>query len=265
MKAWLRLLVLFAAVVVSALLLKVLPALVVLALFIGGVAYANYLLTIKPKRETTRTTGEMLGLRPSTEGRTSVLSLPFALVARGSGGSVHDLLTGPWRGLDVKLFGFTYAPAAPPGAPASERAFSCVVAPIQAPTPHVIVEPRSFLTAEGDRPEMPAVELGEASFDAAFEIRSADPAAARAVLGERMRGWLLDEQERWGFEVGDRLVLLYGRPARQADMDTVLEAMDGLLGRLPERLRPAPATAATLPERPDAADVGDDAQGNASV
>lgn len=50
MSPWLRVLGLFGAVVLAALLLRVLPPLLVLALLIGGIVYANHVLVTKPKR-----------------------------------------------------------------------------------------------------------------------------------------------------------------------------------------------------------------------
>jgi hypothetical protein len=251
MNAWLRVIGLFVAIVIAALLLKVLPTFLVLALFIGGVAYANHLLTQKPKRQPTRTTAGLVGLRPDTEGEVQVLALPFALLARGSGATVRDMLAGARQGTDVKLFSLSYLPSMPPGVPVEERTFSCAIAGTAAICPHLIVEPRSLLTAEGDRAPLPEVRTEAASFDHAFDVRSSDEAFARELLDDATRSWLLDG-ERWGFELNGQLMLIYGPPVRQADLDLTLEAMDTLLARVASVAPSAPAAASeTIPERPD--------------
>ncbi|MGE5460666.1 MAG: hypothetical protein ACM3WR_08590, partial [Solirubrobacterales bacterium] len=61
MGPWLRLLGLFAGIVLGVLLLKVLHPLIVLAMMIGGIVYLNHVLTVKPKREVSRTTADFLG------------------------------------------------------------------------------------------------------------------------------------------------------------------------------------------------------------
>jgi hypothetical protein len=77
---WLGVLGLFAAAVLAALVLKRLPHLVVLALLVAAVAYANHVLIGKPKRERALATAQALGMRPVPDEEAGLRALPFALL-----------------------------------------------------------------------------------------------------------------------------------------------------------------------------------------
>ena len=97
------------------------------ALLIGGIAYANHVLTVKPKRERTKTTAEMLGLRADADVQGSLSAFPFALLERPQA-TTSEVMAGPWRGQEVRLFDLETIPsievegaAHRDGSPASSR------------------------------------------------------------------------------------------------------------------------------------------------
>ncbi len=234
MGPWVRLLGLFAAVVVAALLLKVLPPLLVLALLVGAIAYANHVLTVKPKRERSRTAAELLGLRATPEARAEIASYPFALLGR-SQVQVREVMTGPWRGSEVRLFDVETTSLTPvPGSDGIQR-WSCVLAPIPFAAPHLVVEPQAFLTPDGDRPALPVRAPGSERIAAAFDVRCEDPVFASSFLGDGVAEWLLEQEERIALETRGPAALLYGPLVPAKDRDLLLEALRGFLDAVAAR------------------------------
>lgn len=229
MSPWLRVLGLFAAVVLAALVLKLLPPLVVLALLIGGVAYANHVLITKPKRGRARTVAEALGLRPVPDAEAGLLGLPFALLTR-PGAVASQVMVGSWRGREVRVFDLELArPEAFPGA----SRFTCALVPLSFPAPHLVAEPLAFLTPPDERPRLSACEV-TGRLAAGFEVRSEDPVFANAFLRGAMSEWLAREQERVGLELAGSAALLYRPWVPAVERNLVLDAVSGFLAAVPD-------------------------------
>jgi hypothetical protein len=238
-KPWVRVLALFAAVMLAALFLKVLPPLLVLALFVVGVAWANQALTSSPKRAPVRTAAQMLGLESVPAERFALTAYLFALFERGHDARVHEVMQGGWRGSRVQMFDLAHVTSAPAGTPAPERSFTCVLTLAPLDAPHLLVEPHGFLTPVADRPGVPIAETAPERIGRIFDVRCSDGAFAAAFLDERMSDWLLGEGDRWGFEVIGAALLLYGPAVPVKDRDLVLEALQAFLDRIPEEVRTA--------------------------
>jgi hypothetical protein len=232
MNPWLRLLAVAVAVVVGALLLKVLPPIIVLALFVGGVAYVNA--RLKPtssKSKPSVADARVLGLQRSPTDPFGLAGYPLSLFSRGQDTEIVDVLWGSWRRLDVKVF--EYRSGDVPSDAAPTRRFACALGPAPAEWPALSVEPEAFLTPAAERGSMRTVRLG-GGFEGRFEVRSDDEPFARQLLDQAVQEWMLGSADPWGFEVNGRLVLAY-RPAEGPVPTTeALEALGGFLDRIPK-------------------------------
>lgn len=232
MNPWLRLLSVAVAVAVGALLLKLLPPIVVLALFVGGIAYANA--RLKPTSAKTKPSvaeARVLGLKRSPTDPFGLLGYPLSLFSRGQDGEVVDVLWGSWRRLDVKAF--EYRSTGSTSDAAAVRRFACALGPAPAEWPALSVEPEAFLTPAAERGPLRTVKVAAAAFDDRFDVRCDDDAFARQLLDPALRDWMLASADSWGFEVNGRLVLAY-RPV-EGPIPTIeaLEALGGFLNRVP--------------------------------
>ena len=230
---WLRLLALVVAVVVGALLLKLLPPIVVLAMFVGGIAYVNVRLrstsaTTKPSVAEAR----VLGLERSPTDRFGLLGYPLSLFSREGDGEIVDVLWGSWRRLDVKVFEYRFA--ASEIDIAASRRFACALGPAPAEWPALSVEPKAFLTPAAQRGPLRAMQLGEGVFDDRFDLRCDDEVFARQLLDRALRDWMLASADSWGFEVNGRLVLTYRLVEGPITTMEALEALGGFLERIPK-------------------------------
>ena len=247
MNPWVRLVLATGAVIAAALLLKVLPPLVVLAMLVVGLAALSWTLRQRSKVEAVQGQATLLGLRREAGDPFGLRALPLSLFGRAPEGSIEDLMWGSWRGVEVRAFDYVF-PSPLPGGSEMRRAFSCALGSIGASVPSVVVEPQSFVTMFPGPSELERVDVG-GRFANRFEVRSSDRDLARSLLSDGMIDWLLELDEIWGFEVHERAALAYGpRPAR-AEPSQALDALTGFLDRLPESLR-HPASGgpeATLP------------------
>jgi len=239
-----------AAVIVAALLLKVLPPIVVLVAFVGGVAYMNHVLKTSAKAEARGDAVAVLGLRREDQDPFGLLGYPLALFSRGRDPRIEDLVWGAWRGLEVRRFDLSFEhPLA--GAEAERPRFACALAPLDADVPHLVVEPLTFVVRLASEAPMAQVSTGSERLDRAFVVRCDEPGFAGDLVDEAMAAWLADLGEDRGFEVTGSLALLYGPAASAGDVVTVLEVLQGFLERVPEGVRSSHGAGSPGSDRPN--------------
>jgi len=241
---WLRLLAVSVAVVVAALLLKVLPPIVVLVAFVGGFAYVNHVLKTKARTEARGDAVAVLGLRREAQDPFGLLGYPLALFSRGPDPRIEDLVWGTWRGIEVRRFDVSFEH--PLAGPEAERPrFACALAPLGANSPHLVVEPLTFVMRLASEAPMPQVATGSERLDRALVVRCEDPTFVDDLIDERMASWLADLGEDQGFEITRSLALLYGPASAAGDVVSVLEILQGFLDRVPASVVTADGTGST--------------------
>jgi hypothetical protein len=214
----------FAAIVIATLVLKQLPAIVVLVVVFGAFWYGAD--RFRKAHRVGRPGGaELLGLRRETGDPFSLTSLPVELFTRMSEPSVDELVWGTWRGLDVRVFGLSFdGPTTPNRAPERER-FGVALTNIADDVRATVIEPQLFVTRLARPPALERVETGDAPFDEAWSLWSADAAAARAFANDDVRSWVRTLGEGWGVEANGRVALVYGPAPERPDVVGVLEIL----------------------------------------
>ena len=244
MNSWLRLLGAVAVVIVAAFALKAVPPIFVLALLIGGVAWANFTLKDRVRKDAVHQEERLLGLRREAEDPFGLTGYPLALFSRLPEPNVRNVLWGGWRGLDVKTFEVEFD-AALPGGTSERRAMHGAVAAVDAACPPLVVEPSAFVALVPAAVPLTPVDLGDRAFHRTFEVRCDDERFARAFLDEDLRTWTLGSGDGWGAEVSGRVALIYGPRPQRPDVVGVLEQLKGLIDRVPDAVRTGwPATPA---------------------
>jgi hypothetical protein len=233
---WTRVLVATGAVVAAAVLLRLLPGVLVLLLFVGGVAYVNYRFR-RVSKERVRTGGEeLLGLKREPVDPFGILGYPLALFARTTDAAIDELAWGPWHGLDVHVFAVSFRAPTLPDHPGRRASLSCAMTRVEASLPGIVVEPQIFLTLIERPPTAPALDVGDAAFHASTNVWCDDPDFGRELLHASMREWLGSLDSRWGIDVRDRVVMVYGPRPDRPDVVTTLETLKGFLDHLPKDL-----------------------------
>ena len=259
MSPWARVIGVFVVTIAAVLLLRVLPPFVVLVIFVGGVTWLNLGLKSRSRRESVQREATLLGLQRSAEDPFGLASYPLALFSRVPEPVVRNVLSGPWRGREVRAFDVAFN-AALPGGRAEPRALACALAPVDVDAPGIVVEPSVFVTfvpapigAAGAVDPDPPVDVGDDRFHRTFEVRSADAAFARALLDEPMRSWMEGLGEGWGFELRGRMALAYGPSPTRSDVVASLDTLSGWIGHVPDDVAVRWATTSTEGGLPPAA------------
>ena len=229
-------------VVAAALLLKVLPPAIVLALFVAGIVIA-YTTARRRVRDPERRTGaDLLGLRREETDPFGIAGYPLALFSRASDPRVEDLVWGPWRSLDVHAFGLSFEPSLL-GQEGERWAFACAMAKVEDTLPALVAEPQTFLAMLQGPPPAAFVQVGDPAFDRDMHVWCDDEEFARRALDEPMREWLAAVDQRWGVELLGHIAMIYGPKPERPDIVAALEKLKGVLDRLPkEQGAPQPPT-----------------------
>ena len=246
MRGWPLYVSILVGAVAAAFVLKAIPpgVVIVAALVAVAVVSVRYRRLAKPgKRDAVEAVG--LGFARSPTDPFSLRTLPLALFARGSDPEIADVMWGAWGDVETKLFAFGYSDAS-----GARRVFTCALAPSGTHDLALVVEPKTFMIPESDRPPMHVVAIDDAAFAEVFDVRSDAPEAATRVLDDAFRGRLLSLQERWAFELRDRMLLCYSTGAGIDPMES-LGTISLIRQALVEPTAPATAEQAEAPAQAD--------------
>lgn len=247
MKSWLGIVALFAGAVLVALLLKVTPPLAVFIALAGMAAVVVVRLRARVRREGTISKASVLGLRAVDGDPFGLPGLGFALFDRGVDVGVENVLSGIWRGLDVKQFTVT---SAFEGKGDARTRFACAIAATGLICPPLVAEPETFVTQMGGAAPLARVTFDPQRFGRRFSVWCDDEAFARALMDDRMMAWLPELGDDWGFEMFGTSAMVYGMQLHRPDALSVLQILGDLLARVPDPVRMAFAADAVRPDAP---------------
>jgi hypothetical protein len=216
---------------------------------IGG-TFAN-LAWRKSQKELVKTVQD-LGLAYSATDTFGLSKLPLAVFPEHGSRAVGDIVSGKWRGLDVKAFTCVATPwtkeqllanavqtlqDAPTAEPETSR-YACALAELARDVPHVIIAP---VTA-GDR-ALGALrrrdrELDSPAFDREFRIQTDDEDFARGLIDPELREWLATDGRGLTLELVQHWLLLFRGPfdLDRGNLIPLLEALVAVHERVSARL-----------------------------
>ena len=163
---------------------------------------------------------------------------------RRSYGAVTNVLSGPWKGFEVRAFDYAYTVSED-----NVRECSCAMVAIPGGWPALVIRPEDLLTSVADRLALSDIAFESERFNQAFEVSSDDRRFASAVVDARMIAWLLSLVPRPGFEVQGRWILAYRDRVQPWEIESVLSLMAGFVERIPRAVGSVYPEA--LPPRPD--------------
>jgi hypothetical protein len=234
MGLWPRALAVAVAVVVVALVLKFAHPLVVLVVFVAGIAIVSVTARRRVREPDRRAGTELLGLKRETTDPFGILAYPLALFGRAADPRIDDLVWGRWRAIDVHSFALSFEPPSLAGQQTGRATLACAMAKIDDALPGLVVEPQTFLTLIQSVPPGTVVEVGDRAFDTEMNVWSEQEAFAHQVLDAPARDWLRSLDQRWGVEVRGQIAMVYGPKPDRPDLIATLEILRDLVDRLPK-------------------------------
>ena len=151
-----------------------------------------------------------LGLDFSIEDPFQTLGEPFALLQRGDGRGVENVLWGTWQGVALRAFDYWFYEESTDSKGHTSKSYSrydCVLAPIEARCPPLQISEENVFTRLADALTFRDIEFESEEFNRRFTVRGPDERFATAFCDARMMAWLLEHADGYVFEVvGDQLL-----------------------------------------------------------
>jgi hypothetical protein len=181
----------------------------------------------RKRRRAIEQTAANLGLQYSTKDPYNVLSLPFTLLSEGDGRGCENVVSGSYKGIDVKEFDYWYYTESSNGRGGSSRSyhyFSCAATEIPVNCARVSISRESWLTRLGDHLGLKDIQFESEQFNRDYRVMSKDTKFATDLVDARMMQWL-EVGTGWSFEVhGPNLLAT----SKRLEADTIFELLDVL-------------------------------------
>jgi hypothetical protein len=181
----------------------------VFGLLVAALAYYGYQRKLERQRAL-RALALGHGLDFSIDDPFDTLGEPFALLQRGDGRGVENVLWGTWNGLEIRAFDYWYFEESTDSKGHTSRSYSrfdCVLTPVDARCPALQISEENLFTRLADALTFHDIEFESEEFNRRFTVKGPDERFASAFCDARMMDWLLRHGDGYAFEVvGDRLL-----------------------------------------------------------
>jgi len=188
------------------------------------------------RRETLSGLAFSLGLEYSAEDPFECLSYPFALLSKGDGRGVENVMWGLWGTLPVRAFDYWYYVEHPDGNGNRSRSyyrFSCAVTELNVSATHLTIDRENALTALADHVGLRDVEFESEEFNREFNVKCGDRKFANDMVDARMMRWLLDAGADLRFEVAGRWLLAFSEKRRPEELVPLFASLGGFRDHVP--------------------------------
>jgi hypothetical protein len=175
-----------------------------------------------------------LGLSFSPRDPFDCLSYPFALLRRGDGRGVENVLWGTWQGMPVRVFDLWYYEErrdAQGRRSRSYQRFSCAVTEIEAACSSLRLDRENLLTRLADHLAMRDIEFESEEFNRAFNVKASDRRFANDFVDARMMA--LTVPGEFSFEAAGRWLLCSSKRRAPFDLLPLLGTLRGFREHVP--------------------------------
>jgi hypothetical protein len=195
----------------------------VFALVAAGVVYFQHQRKLERQRQF-RALASGHGLDFSIQDPFDTLGEPFALLRKGDGRGVENVLWGVWHGFEIRAFDYWYYEESTDSNGHRSKSYSrfdCVITLVDALCPRLQISEENLFTRLADTFTFRDIEFESEEFNRRFTVKGPDERFATAFCDARMMDWLLRHGDGYAFEiVGDRLLCWCKRvaPAKVVDL-----------------------------------------------
>jgi hypothetical protein len=198
-------------------------------------AYLSYFFK-KKRREELAVMARQLGLEFSPDDPFDTLGYPFALLTKGDGRGVENVIWGVWNQMPVREFDYWYYDESTDSEGRRSRTyhrFSCAVTEIEAACSHVTISRENLFTALADRIGLRDIEFESEEFNGRFNVKSKDRKFANDLVDARMMRYLLGADPGFEFEICGRWLLCFSGKRRPTELIPLLGTLHGFRGQVP--------------------------------
>jgi len=200
-------------------------------LAVALIAYLSYAMQ-RARRQGFLRMATQLNLSYSRGDPLGLLGYPFTLFTKGDGRKLENVVYGTWQEADVTAFDFMYYEDS--GKSRTDYRFDCVIVPIDADSPRLLIEHENLLTSLAGALSFHDLQFESEAFNDAYHVRCEVARFANAMLDARMMQWLLANGSGYTFEaIGDR-VLVAGPRIEPAQLLELLGVARGFRQHVPK-------------------------------
>jgi hypothetical protein len=190
----------------------------------------------KKRREALANAAKQLGLQYAQDDPLGTLGLPFALLTKGDGRGVENVMWGSWQGLDVREFDYWYYEESRDSEGRTSRSyyrFSCAVTEIAAACSAITIGRESWFSRIADNLGFRDVEFELEEFNRAFQVKCQDRKFANDLIDQRMMQWLLQAGDDWNFEMAGPYVMAFSKRRGPAELVPLLGTLRAFKDQVP--------------------------------
>lgn len=176
------------------------------------------------------------GLQYSPQDPFGLLGLPFALLKRGDGRGIENVLWGAWQEMPLHCFDYWYYEESSDSKGGRSRTyyrFNCAVTRLDADCSHVSIEKENLFTRLADMLTLKDVQFESEEFNRAFNVKSKDREFAYAFVDARMMDWLLASGREFIFEVSGDQMMAACRRRHPTGLVPLWGTLQAFLGEVP--------------------------------
>jgi hypothetical protein len=214
-----------------------------------GLAIAGTIAALRTRRRTRRQRALLLVCRDAgvefavIDPFPDTVFLPFRLFGRGDRHGIENVVWDPRDDGGVRVFDFWFEEQNDQGV-GVKQGVTCAVVSLSFGVPALAVLPRGVIDVSQEPTATHTVALELDAFNRRFDVHTADPRAAVALLDQRMMDAILQVPLRVAIHVHEDRMLLVGATLEPASMLLLFEVARTLADRIP------PVIASLYPPRP---------------
>jgi hypothetical protein len=201
----------------------------------GAAVYLSYYLKKKRQRELAFA-AKQLGLEFALSDPFDTLAEPFALLRKGDGRGVENVMWGVWGGLECREFDYWYYEESTDSKGNRSKTyyrFSCVMAPVEAACSPLLIDEENLFSRLGDHLGFRDIEFESEAFNKAFTVKSPDRKFANDLVDARMIDWLMAHGHGFQFDVAGDRVLVSCRKMGPTELVPLFGTLKGFHGQIP--------------------------------
>jgi hypothetical protein len=201
----------------------------------GAAAYFSYYLKKKRQQELAYA-AKQLGLQFALTDPFDTLAEPFALLKKGDGRGVENVMWGTWGRLACREFDYWYYEESTDSKGNRTKTyyrFSCVMAPVEAACSPLLIDEENVFTRLGDHLGFRDIEFESEAFNKAFTVKSPDRKFASDLVDARMIEWLMAHGSGFQFDVAGDRVLVSCRKRAPTELTLLFGTLRGFHEQIP--------------------------------
>ncbi|MDP8957421.1 MAG: hypothetical protein M3N24_10780 [Actinomycetota bacterium] len=179
-----------------------------------------------------------MGARMAPDDAPRLSAMPFRLFRIGRGREIQNVAVRQvdeyrvWT-IDFLSWRETYNPQTS-STNRVDYEHTCAIVEVPRGLPSVIIGREGFWSRIARAIGIDDVEIGDETFDRVFKVKSQDPPAARALLHQDLRSWLLSLDPGWSFETAGNHVLAFAERLPLSRLSFAETAVIGFVNQLPD-------------------------------